>query len=137
MDIFIEHPRPIKDKTLAIVILILNIVPLPGVGTLIYNLQTKDDKWVNAIVPMVFSLSIFGGFLAILGILGLIWAIVDGVKIYQASEAYRADGGEGTTAKWTTTTTIATPDSEATDYTSDTDGSPAKWQRVRQESDRK
>lgn len=79
MGLFIDNPRPM-EKNLAIVVLILNIIPLPGLGTLIYNLKTNDDKWVNAIVPMVLALTMF------LAIFGLIWAIIDCVKILQAAD---------------------------------------------------
>lgn len=79
MGLFLENPRSL-DKTMGIVCLILNIIPLPGLGTLIYNIQTKDDKWVNAIVPMVLAIT------GILFILGLIWGVIDGIRIMQASE---------------------------------------------------
>ena len=78
MGLFIDDPKQM-DRTLAIVVLILNIIPIPGIGTIIYNVQTGDGKWVNAIVPIVLSLTFF------LWILGLIWALVDGIKILQAS----------------------------------------------------
>ncbi len=85
MGLFLENPKSL-DKTMGIVCLILNIIPLPGLGTLIYNIKTDDNKWVNAIVPMVLTLTV------VLSILGLIWGIIDGIKIMKAAEDTPAAG---------------------------------------------
>lgn len=78
MGLFIDNPKPM-EKNLAIVVLILNIIPIPGIGTIIYNVKTGDDKWVNAIVPIVLSITFF------LWIFGFVWALVDGIKILNAA----------------------------------------------------
>lgn len=73
------------DKTMAIVGLILNIIILPGLGTIIAG-RTKTGviQLVLYIVAILLDLTIIGLIIGIpLGIAMWIWALVTGIQILQ------------------------------------------------------
>ena len=76
------------DKTLAIVGLILNILVLPGLGTIIAG-RTKPGviQLVLSIVGLGLTLTIIGAIIGIPLIIAMwIWALVSGIKIVQEAD---------------------------------------------------
>jgi TM2 domain-containing membrane protein YozV len=63
---WILNPREPVDKNKALLILILNIIPLPGLGTIIYG------RVLRGIVELLTSWII----------IGFIFAVIDGVQLY-------------------------------------------------------
>ena len=63
---WILNPREPVDKNKALLILILNIVPLPGLGTIIYG------RFLRGLVEILTSWLL----------IGFIFAVIDGVQIY-------------------------------------------------------
>ena len=71
-------------KTMAIVGLILNILILPGLGTLIGGGKTSNSVWQIVLFIIGIPLTLIG-IGAILTIGAWIWALVDMIKILQAA----------------------------------------------------
>lgn len=60
-----EHTR-VVSKPFAVVVLVLNIAPLPGLGTALYG------RWERGALQLV---------LTFLFLIGWVWAIADGLRI--------------------------------------------------------
>ena len=79
-----EAIHPI-DKNMALVCLLLNILVMPGLGTMIHACMGQ-----NAGAGICYGLLQF--FLAPVFLIGYIWGIVYGVKIFQKASLHNGDG---------------------------------------------
>lgn len=69
-----EHIPKVERNPFGILCLILNIIPFPGLGTIIAGAKTSDTKNI-----------IFGILQIIIPVVGWIWAVVWGVLIFMKS----------------------------------------------------
>ena len=79
-------PSKKSDKTMAIVGLILNILILPGLGTLIGGGKTSTGviQILMVVVSIILDITIIGLIIGLpLGLAAWIWGIFSGIKLLQ------------------------------------------------------
>ncbi len=80
------HPRLVLSPTWKWVCTVLQIVPLPGVGAIIAGIKNPHSGLTKRGIAQL-ALVVFGSWPLILpGAAGLIWAIVDAVRIARWSQ---------------------------------------------------
>lgn len=77
-------------KTRGILVLILNIFPIPGVGGLIYAAGVKDDpdKANKARMHSIIQIILWATVIA--SLVGWVWALIDGIKYFNELSAQAA-----------------------------------------------